>query len=131
MAKGDSKVPAGPATSPFTDLTTSSTYYKYAAYLQSKGIISSGTSLSTTNITRDRIAVILARAKAGSDAAVPAGPAKASFTDVPTTYWAYKYIEYLKAQGVISGYSDGTFRPTATVTRAEMAVFEVNDFNLQ
>ena len=74
-------------------------------------------------VTRDAIAVYLARALAGGDAGVPPGPDTATFSDVPTDYWAYKYVEYLAPICVVRGYWDGTYRPTLTVDRAQMAVF--------
>ncbi|MCK4818574.1 S-layer homology domain-containing protein [bacterium] len=40
------------------------------------------------------------------------------------------WIEQLAAEGITSGYPDGTFKPDRTVTRAEMAVFLVNAFGL-
>lgn len=43
----------------------------------------------------------------------------ASFKDLTTEHWAYKNIMDLSSEGVINGYSDGTFRPEAQVTRAE------------
>jgi len=42
-----------------------------------------------------------------------------SFNDVFQTHANYKAIKYLAETGVIDGYSDGSFKPTATVTRAE------------
>jgi uncharacterized repeat protein (TIGR02543 family) len=42
-----------------------------------------------------------------------------SFTDVPTTYWAYQYISTAVHYGWIEGYSDNTFRPDQPITRAE------------
>lgn len=44
-----------------------------------------------------------------------------TFSDVSPEHWAYTYITELSKTGVISGYTDGTFRPSATVTRAEWA----------
>jgi len=41
------------------------------------------------------------------------------FPDVPEDHENYKAIEYLKAQGFISGYSDLTFKPENKITRAE------------
>ncbi len=35
----------------------------------------------------------------------------------------YKEIEWMKAQGITTGYSDGTFRPSAPVNRDAMAAF--------
>jgi len=50
-------------------------------------------------------------------------PATATFPDVPTDHWAFQYVEALAASGITQGYSDGTFRPTSPVTRAQMATF--------
>ena len=40
-----------------------------------------------------------------------------------TTNWAYKYIEYGRARGIIGGYAEGDFRPRQPVTRGQTAVF--------
>lgn len=74
-------------------------------------------------VSREQVAVYLSRAFAGGDANVPEGPAQPSFQDVPTDYWAYKYIEYVKGLKIILGYPDGEFLPAALVDRAQMAVF--------
>ncbi len=50
-------------------------------------------------------------------------PATASFSDVPTGYWAFRHIEALAASGITAGCGAGNFCPESTVTRAEMAVF--------
>ena len=46
-----------------------------------------------------------------------------SFSDVPQDHSNYKSIKYLASNGVISGYSDGTFKPDEVVTRAEALKF--------
>ncbi len=67
-------------------------------------------------LTRAHAAVVLQRAFA-----VPSRvPSRASFSDVPSSHWAYTEIESLKAAGVIDGYADGTFRPAASLTRAQL-----------
>lgn len=43
----------------------------------------------------------------------------ASFQDVPENTLDYNAVEYLKAKGVVNGYSDGTFQPKKTINRAE------------
>lgn len=48
----------------------------------------------------------------------PEGP----FPDVPALRGDAKAIARLKAQGVISGYPDGTYKPDQFVTRGEMAI---------
>lgn len=44
-----------------------------------------------------------------------------SFTDLPSTHWAYNYISEMVNRKVISGYPDAKFRPNNTITRAEFA----------
>ena len=46
-------------------------------------------------------------------------PAHAAYSDVPEWEWYQPYVTELSAQGVISGYEDGTFRPDGTVTWGE------------
>lgn len=43
----------------------------------------------------------------------------ANFTDINSSHWAYSAINELVAKGTIGGYTDGSFRPNNTVTRAE------------
>jgi subtilase family serine protease len=74
-------------------------------------------------VARDQMAVYIARALAGGDAAVPAGPAQATFADVPTTYWAFRHIEYDYDEGVVTGYDAERYAPGDPVDRGQMAVF--------
>lgn len=46
-----------------------------------------------------------------------------TFPDVPEGHTFYDYVENLSSMGVVGGYSDGTFRPDAVVTRGAMAKF--------
>jgi hypothetical protein len=86
----------------------------------------------TSTVTRDQMAVFIARAMCEGDANVPDGPETASFPDVPNTgygadgtdpFWAYKYIEYAVANHVTVGYEDGLYHPDWEVTRGQMAAF--------
>ncbi|MDI6868898.1 MAG: S-layer homology domain-containing protein [Coprothermobacterota bacterium] len=43
------------------------------------------------------------------------------FIDLSQDHWAFKEIQSLAQEKVISGYPDGTFRPEASITRAEFA----------
>jgi len=47
------------------------------------------------------------------------------FTDVPQDFWAYKQIDKLTDEKIISGYEDNTFRPSKLVTRAEYAAMVI------
>ena len=82
-----------------------------------------GAYLPALDIDRGQMAVFISRSLAGGDSHVPAGPDTPTFSDVATSFWAYKYIEYAKAQNVVGGYSDGSYRPSVPVDRGQMAVF--------
>jgi hypothetical protein len=74
-------------------------------------------------VDRGQMAVYISRALAEGDAGVPPGPSTATFSDVPTSHWAYKYVEYAVANSIVGGYWDATYRPTNPVDRGQMAVF--------
>lgn len=65
-------------------------------------------------VTRAEFAVIAARFSDG------AADDYATFSDVPNDYWATKEIAKAAKLGWIKGYTDGTFRPTNNITRAEV-----------
>ncbi|MBN1459625.1 MAG: S-layer homology domain-containing protein, partial [Armatimonadetes bacterium] len=82
----------------------------------------------------DQMAVYMARAiceptgDEGLVGYVPADPR--NFPDVPSSHWAYTYVEYCVEQGVVGGYLDGTYRPEVVVTRDQMAVYIARAFGL-
>jgi hypothetical protein len=76
-----------------------------------------------TAVTRDQMAVYISRALVGGDDKVPTGPATATFSDVPIDYWAFKYVEYAKAEQIVQGYPDGRYHPGVELDRGQMAVF--------
>lgn len=47
--------------------------------------------------------------------------ASASFTDVAKGQWYADGVAWASANGVVSGYPDGSFRPNDTITRGQMA----------
>lgn len=49
-------------------------------------------------------------------------PAVTGFSDVPRTHGFYTAIMDCAAKGITSGYADGTFRPTNSVTKAQFSV---------
>jgi len=76
------------------------------------------------SVTRDQMAVYIARAIAGGDAMVPdTGCDTPPFNDVPCDQWARKHIQFCVSEGVVQGYEDGTYQPGVTVTRDQMAVY--------
>lgn len=59
---------------------------------------------------------------------VSASAANQTFNDVPTTHWAYSYIQSAAADGVMNGVGDGNFAPGKTLTRAEFIVILMRAF---
>jgi len=77
--------------------------------------------LDTMEPMKRSVSLLFALVLAGSplSALAQAAVVTPSFKDVPTTNAAFSAIEYLKAQGVLQGYADGTFKPNQAVNRAE------------
>ncbi|MDE7242597.1 MAG: S-layer homology domain-containing protein, partial [Oscillospiraceae bacterium] len=49
-------------------------------------------------------------------------PLVTSFSDVPSTHTFHDAIVWCAGQGIVGGYSDGTFRPANTVSRSNFVV---------
>lgn len=66
-------------------------------------------------------AVFVAGAVWGSSAAQPVSAASTSktFSDVKSAHWAYSAVQKAVAKGYVDGYTNGTFKPDTSVTRAE------------
>lgn len=54
-----------------------------------------------------------------------------SFTDVKETDWFYQAVAAAVNAGYCNGYEDGTFKPSATISRAEAAVMIANAMGLE
>ena len=67
-------------------------------------------------LTRGAAAKIICNLILGPTTASALSASTAPFKDVPTTNVFAGYITYCAQQGIISGYGDGTFRPTGTLT---------------
>ena len=67
-------------------------------------------------LTRGAAAKIICNLILGPTTASVLSATSAPFVDVPVTNTFAGYITYCSQQGIINGYSDGTFRPTATLT---------------
>lgn len=76
-------------------------------------------------VTRAEMAAFIVRATGGLD---PSTKYTGRFPDVPEEAWYALYVEELADMQVTLGYDDGTYRPNAIVTRAEMAAFMTRAF---
>lgn len=57
-------------------------------------------------------------------------PATATFKDVPTNNWAFKYVEVAYKEGIVAGLSTTEFKPNDVITREQMAVILVKALKL-
>ncbi|WP_221567011.1 S-layer homology domain-containing protein [Alkalihalobacillus sp. TS-13] len=55
---------------------------------------------------------------------------KGEYHDVPNDYWAYDSITYLSKKDIITGYDQSLFKPTNSITRAEVATMLAKAFDL-
>lgn len=104
----------------FTDVAPDNPFYAYVETAFSHAVISGyadGTFRWGNNITRGQISkvVVLAAGWALDTRGAP------HFTDVPQSSPFYAYIQTAVNKGVVSGYTDGTFRPGSNATRAQLA----------
>lgn len=103
--------------STFNDVAKNCWAANYIGYMQQFGIItgySDGSFRPDAPVTRAEFAAIASRFEKLTEGSK-------SFTDVPDTYWAARYINFAATRGWVTGYSDGTFKPENTITRAEVA----------
>ena len=103
-------------TASFSDVSSGKWYTEAVNALASLGIIqgSNGKFRPNDPITRAEFVAIAMRF------ADTVRGARANFTDVPTSAWYYDSIASAVSYGWIGGYSDGSFRPTKQITRAEV-----------
>ena len=110
-------------TKSFSDVPEDAWYAKAVNTLTSLGMLGGypdGTFRPDAPITRAEFtAIALAFAYVPSDA-------RCSYSDVAAGDWYYPYVARATTYGWIGGYSDATFRPNHSITRAEVCVIVNN-----
>jgi hypothetical protein len=104
----------------FSDVQPTDYFYEAVRYLYCAGAISGyadGTFRPYANTTRGQLTKIVVLAE-GWPLYTPPTP---TFSDVPANHAFYSYIETAYRQGIITGYSDGTFQPGNNVTRGQLS----------
>lgn len=101
----------------FSDVAKSHWAANYIGYMQQFGIITGyadGSFRPDASVTRAEFAAIASRFEKLTEGTK-------SFSDVPSSHWAAKYINFAATRGWVNGYADGTFQPNNSITRAEVA----------
>lgn len=112
-----------PTSSPFTDITASTQFYKEMAWMKSSGISTGwpdGTYRPWTATARDAMAAFMYRV-AGSPSYT--APQVSLFYDVTPDIQFYKEMSWAYQSGIANNADDGTFDPWESVSREMMAVF--------
>jgi hypothetical protein len=126
----------------FADNPGGSTFFRYIETAVAAGIVSGypcgGTNPQTgaaeacdganrpyyrpgNNVTRGQLSKIVVLAAIGARGWTLHSPATATFSDVAAGSTFFPYVETAVCHGMINGYSDGTFRPTANATRGQIS----------
>lgn len=103
---------------PFIDVSASDWFYEAAGYVYVRGMmrgITENTFAPYAATDRAMIVTILHRLE-GSPAALPA-----AFTDVADGQYYAVPVAWASSAGIVEGYEDATFRPTAPITREQLA----------
>jgi len=135
LAGGDDKVPAFTGTPTFPDVPANHWALRYVQYAVAHEVVGGyddGKYHPEYEVDRGQMAVFIARAMAGGDSSVPAYTGAPSFPDVPSTFWAFKYVQYIAddKRNVTQGYPDGNYWPDLPVSRDQMAVYVARAFGL-
>jgi hypothetical protein len=104
----------------FSDVPPDNPFYVYVETAYNRGVISGyegGTFRPNADVTRAQLCKIVVLAE-GWPIDTLNGP---HFTDVPTSHPFYGFVETAYNRGIISGYGDGTFRPSTSATRGQIS----------
>ncbi|HZK05381.1 MAG TPA: putative Ig domain-containing protein [Actinomycetaceae bacterium] len=110
-------------TPPFSDVPRDVMFFKEIAWLYEEGITTGypdGTFHPGEPINRDALAAFIYRF-AGEPDFTP--PDTSPFSDVEKDDMFYKEITWAYAEGITTGYPDGTFHPVEPINRDAMAAF--------
>ncbi|GMK37770.1 hypothetical protein PCCS19_08240 [Paenibacillus sp. CCS19] len=105
----------------YSDVSTSYPFYREISIAARNGLTGGfpdGTFHPDAPITRAETAALLTRAYELTNGSSQS----ANLSDI-AAHWAVDPIRTMSSNGLLGGYSDGTFRPNQSVSRAEFAVF--------
>jgi hypothetical protein len=109
-----------PSTGHFSDVPVDSAFFCFVEAAYSHNVISGygdGTFRPNNNVTRGQLSKVVVLAMNWTDTC----PSTGHFTDVPPGDPFFCFVETAFEHTVISGYSDGTFRPGNSATRGQIA----------
>lgn len=109
------------------DVQSGSFYQEPVNHLIREGVItgySDNTFRPNNSVTRAEVANMLYKVLGLDDVTYP----NPVFPDVRPGIWYTQPVAALSSNGIVGGFTDGTFRPNGNITRAEMATMIVNAY---
>lgn len=113
----------------FPDVPSTAWYYSSVRWAKSNHVASGyqdGRFGPADPVTRAQVTALmanLARFEGDSSVDSASSATKKSFPDVPDDAWYSASVNWAASQGIASGYANGNFGPTDTVSRAQAAAF--------
>ena len=121
-------LPQSAAAASFEDVPENAWYKDYVYDLVGQGIIH-GKSDSRFDpdgkLSRAQLVTMMAQS-ALSQEDLKQYEFQGSFKDVPTSHWAYRYVNWAFEAGIVSGVGNDLFAPDRAISRQDMAVMLVN-----
>lgn len=102
----------------FADVSSNAWYAEYVTYVYNKGMMKgteNGNFEPNAKTTRGMIVTMLYRLDGKPNAS------NVNFSDVQYEQWFSNAVAWASANGVVNGYSDGTFAPNGDITREQLA----------
>ena len=109
----------------FADVPAGSFGFQWIQKLFELGITTgcgNGDFCPTMVVTRDQMAVFLVRGRLGAST-VFTYPGAPYFTDVPSSYWAFSWIQRFAQDHITTGCGPSLYCPTGVVTRGDASIF--------
>lgn len=111
----------------FADVPPTHKFYREIMWMKAEGLskgYADGSYKPSVILSRAAMAAFMYR-QAGEPTVSP----KNRFSDVGAGHQFYREIEWMRAAGITTGNSDGTYRPSFPVTREAMAAFMYRQSN--
>ena len=114
---------------PFTDLEEDHWAQEFIKDLVSRGLLNGypdGSFRPDNKITRAELAKVIVETLG-----LEKGGKTTSFTDLSKEHWAYEDVAAAAEAGLLKGYTDGSIRPDAELSRAELAVVLIRAYTFE
>ena len=108
-----------PQQMPFSDVPAGSWYYDAVQYVYEESLMGgTGNDRFSPDLTTSRGMIVTILYRLEGSPAVSGG---ATFADISSGQWYSDGVAWASANGIVTGYSNGSFGPNDTITREQMA----------